>query len=175
MSESPVSDSIPPVSAALMAMGIPHTVFRHRAPVHSLAQAAAARGQNPEQIVRSILFRLGRAKDGEGPGHFAMVLMAGPGQIAWKALRQHFGQSRLTMASPDEVLAVTGYPIGAVAPFGMRTEIPILVDTTVTLPNALSMGSGVRGVAVIIAKGALMEALGTVTMGQFGHIDSAAA
>lgn len=172
MSESSATASAPPVSAALTAIGIPHTVFRHHTPVHSLEQAAAERGQTPEQIVRSILFRLGRAKDGDGPGDFAMVLMAGPGQIAWKALRQHFGQSRLTMASAEEVLAVTGYPIGAVAPFGMRTEIPVLVDATVTAQNELSMGSGVRGMAIIIAKDALIAALGAVTVGHFGQIDS---
>ena len=159
--------SAPPVSVALTGMGIPHTVFRHAGPVNSLEQAAAERGQQPEQIVRSILFRLGRNKDGVGQGEFAMVLMAGPGQIAWKALRQHFGQSRLTMATPAEVLTVTGYPIGAVAPFGMPTPVPVLVDESVTAQTELSLGSGVRGVAILITTAALLSALGPVTVGQF--------
>lgn len=162
-------DSIPPVSVALSAANIPHTIFRHLGPVHSLEQAAAERGQTPAQVVRSILFRLGRAKEGDGSGDFAMVLMAGPGQIAWKALRQHFGQSRLTMATPEEVLAVTGYPIGAVAPFGMPTQLPVLVDESVTAQREISLGSGLRGTTIILAVADLLTALGEVTVGKFGE------
>ena len=105
-----------PVAAILADLGIPHRTFTHPGPVHSLEQAAAERGQAPGQIVRSILFRLGE-------GEYAMVLIAGPGQISWKALRTAFNRSRLTMADKDEVLDVTGYPIGAVAPFGLPTEL----------------------------------------------------
>ena len=111
----------PPVARALAALGIPHRVFRHPGPVTSLEQAAQERGQQPEQVVRSILFRL-------GADQYAMVLIAGPGQVAWRALRQHVGQSRLTLASEEEVLAVTGYPIGAVSPFGLPRPLPVLID-----------------------------------------------
>ena len=150
----------PPVSAALEEIGIPHQVFRHEGPIRSLEQAAAERGQQPQQVVRSILFRLGE-------GEYAMVLVAGPQQISWKALRQHLGRSRLTMASKDEVLAVTGYPIGAVAPFGMPTELPILVDQSVLDQDEISMGSGVRGVGIIMQRADLMRALGDVEIGDF--------
>ncbi len=162
-------DAIPPVSVALNAANIPHTIFRHTGPVHSLEQAAAERGQTSAQVVRSILFRLGRAKEGDSSGDFAMVLMAGPGQIAWKALRQHFGQSRLTMATPEEVLAVTGYPIGAVAPFGMPTQIPVLIDESVTAQAEISLGSGLRGTAITLTVADLLAALGEVTVGRFGE------
>jgi Cys-tRNA(Pro)/Cys-tRNA(Cys) deacylase len=101
----------PPVSLALELLNIPHRVFVHPGPVDSLEQAARERGQRPEQVVRSILFRT--AED-----EYLMALVAGPAQISWKALRAFLGQSRLTMANEQEVLAVTGYPIGAVSPFG---------------------------------------------------------
>jgi Cys-tRNA(Pro) deacylase len=160
---------LPPVALALAALGIPHTIFRHPGPVHSLEQAAAERGQTPAQVVRSILFRLGRSQAGDGSGDFAMVLMAGPGQIAWKALRQHFGQSRLTMATPDEVLTVTGYPVGAVAPFGMPNQVPVLVDESVTAQTEISLGSGQRGTTIILTVADLLAALGAVTVGKFGE------
>jgi Cys-tRNA(Pro)/Cys-tRNA(Cys) deacylase len=101
-----------PVTRALQALGVPHRLFRHPRPVASLEQAAQERGQRPEQVVRSILFRI--AKD-----EFLMVLIAGPSQISWPGLRSYLGQSRLTMASPQEVLEVTGYQLGAVSPFGL--------------------------------------------------------
>lgn len=165
-----IVENPPPVSLALSAKGIRHAIFRHAGPVASLEQAAAERGQQPAQVVRSILFRLGRDKAGDGPGDFAIVLVAGPGQIDWKRLRQFFNQSRLTMATPDEVLAVTGYRVGAVAPFGMNTQIPVIVDRSIEEQRIISLGSGERGTAIILSTAVLLKALGEeVTVGDFAQ------
>lgn len=152
--------SLPPVAQALTTLNIPHTVYTHSGPVNSLEQAAAERGQQPEQIVRSLLFRLGE-------GDFAMVLMAGPAQVSWKALRQHFGQSRLTTASEEEVLAVTGYTRGAVAPFGLRQPVRVLIDRGVLAREVVSLGSGVRGTAIILTTADLQRALPNAEIGDF--------
>jgi len=149
-----------PVTQALTAMQIPHRLFRHPKPVNSLAEAAAERGQRPEQIVRSILFRL--AQD-----DYVMVLMAGPSQISWRALRRHLGQSRLSMAKAEEIMAVTGYQIGAVSPFGLPNPLRVLVDQTVLAQSEISIGSGERGTTVIMQVDDLMRALGEVEIGQF--------
>jgi Cys-tRNA(Pro)/Cys-tRNA(Cys) deacylase len=154
---------MPPVSRALTALNIPHRIFRHAQPVNSLEQAAQERGQRPEQVVRSILFRLGQDQ-------YAMVLMAGPGQISWKALRRHFGQSRLTMATEAEVLAITGYPIGAVAPFGLPKSLPVLIDESVAAQEEVSIGSGVRGTTVILRMADLLRALGNAKVDQFRDV-----
>jgi prolyl-tRNA editing enzyme YbaK/EbsC (Cys-tRNA(Pro) deacylase) len=50
----------------------------------------------------------------------------------------------------------------------MPTTIPILVDASVIAQDELSMGSGVRGVAIMLTRDALMAALGDVTVGTFG-------
>ncbi len=144
-----------PVSRTLTEMNIPHRLFRHPGPIRSLEQAARERGQRPEQVIRSILFRL--AKD-----DYLLALVAGPGQISWRALRQYLGQSRLTMAKPDEVLAVTGYPIGAVSPFGLPRPMRILVDPGVLAPQEISIGSGERGATIIMRTSDLKHALGEV-------------
>jgi Cys-tRNA(Pro)/Cys-tRNA(Cys) deacylase len=146
-------DEKPPASIALESLGIPHQVFRHSGSVRSLEQAARERRQQPEQVVRSILFRLGEDE-------FAMALVAGPRQISWKRLRQHMGQSRLTMATEEEVLRVTGYRIGAVSPFGTARRLKILVDPGVLRQDIVSLGSGVRGVAIIMKVEDLIRALG---------------
>jgi len=153
-------DSPSPVSQVLTAKGIPHQQFTHPGPIHSLEQAAAERNQTIYQIVRSILFRLSE-------GEYAMVLVAGPFQVSWKALRSYFNQSRLTMATPDEVLQVTGYELGAVSPFGIPPDIPILMDEAVLSQPAISMGSGVRGTAVLLTTDNLLKALGEIQIGQF--------
>ena len=142
-------------------MGIDHQEFIHPGPVNSLEQAAAERNQPVDQVVRSILFRLSE-------GEYAMGLIGGPRQISWKTLRQHFGQSRLTMASPEEVEQITGFQIGAVSPFGLPTPLPILVDKNLLDQPSVSIGSGVRGTAVMITIKKLMQALGAVETGLFG-------
>ena len=93
-----------------------------------------------------------------------MALVAGPAQISWKALRGYLGQSRLTMAKADEVLKVTGYPIGGVSPFGTASELRILVDPNVYVEEVISIGSGVRGTTVIMKSDDLKRALGEVEM-----------
>ena len=87
--------------------------------------------------MRSILFRL--AND-----QFVMVLAPGPQQISWPALREHLGVTRMSMASPEEVLERTGYLHGAVSPFGLPSPIRILVDQGVFAEEEISIGSGVR-------------------------------
>jgi Cys-tRNA(Pro) deacylase len=149
-----------PVTIALTNLNIPHRFFRHPGPVHSLEQAALERGQQPEQVIRSILFRLGQAD-------YAMVLIAGPGQISWRALRHYLGQSRLTMASKEEVLTVTGYQIGAVSPFGLPQPLRVLVDESVLAQEEVSIGSGEQGTTVILTVDALRQALGDVEVGAF--------
>lgn len=149
-----------PVTAELRAKNIPFTVFQHAGPIHSLEQAAQERGQEPDQVVRSILFRLSQ-------GNYVMVLIAGKRQISWLALRKHVGQSRLTLASKEEVLHVTGYSLGAVSPFGLPKPIPILVDESVYTHSEISLGSGMRGVTIILRSNDLSRALTNFTRGSF--------
>jgi prolyl-tRNA editing enzyme YbaK/EbsC (Cys-tRNA(Pro) deacylase) len=142
----------PPVSAALEALGVPHHVFRHETPVTSFEQAASDRGQRPGQVVRSILFRIAE-------GEFVMALVAGPAQISWKVLRKHLGRSRVSMATGEEVLAVTGYRIGTVGPFGLPHPLKVLIDSGVMMEEEVSIGSGMHNTAVILKSADLHHAL----------------
>jgi Cys-tRNA(Pro)/Cys-tRNA(Cys) deacylase len=141
-----------PAVQYLRERSIPHRLFQHAGPIQSLEQAAAERSQQPEQVVRSIVFRLGE-------GEFRMVLMAGPGQVPWKALRKHLGQSRLTMASDEELFEATGCLPGTVTPFGLPRPMRVLVDQGVLTQSEVSLGSGQRGLAIIMQPADLIRAL----------------
>lgn len=149
-----------PVTLDLTNKGIPFRIFRHPGEVRSLEQAAKERGQVPEQVVRSIVFRISK-------GDYVMVLVAGPGQISWPALRKYLGKSRITMASEGEIIQVTGYPLGAVSPFGLPQPMRILVDESVIEQDEISIGSGVRYTTVILGREDLMKALGDINTGRF--------
>jgi Cys-tRNA(Pro)/Cys-tRNA(Cys) deacylase len=155
---------IPPVSQYLTSKNIPHRVFRHSGPVVSLEQAAQERGQRPEQIVRSIVFRL-------SADQFVMVLVAGLAQVSWPALRSALTVSRLSMASEEEVLRVTGYRPGAVSPFGLPAPMRILADETIFTPEEISIGSGERGTTIIMKSVEFRKALENIEVGQFAKAE----
>ncbi len=152
---------LPPVARALDDVHVPYRLFVHVGPVHSLEQAACERNQLPDQVIRSIVFRVGKDE-------FLMALIAGERQIAWPALRRYLGQSRLTLATEDEVRSATGYERGAVAPFGLPQPMRILVDESVFTHGEISLGSGVRGTAVIMTSRDLRRALGNVEIVSLG-------
>lgn len=144
---------LPPASIALEKLNIPHSVFQHTMPVNSFEQAARDRNQKPDQIVRSILFQI-------RPEEFVMVLVAGREQVDWKKLRQLVRRSRVRMATEDEVLEVTGYPVGTVSPFGLKNQVKVLIDASVLKEEEISLGSGVRNMAIIMKSADLRRALG---------------
>ena len=151
------------VTEHLTSIGIPHQLFRHTGPVRSLEQAAKERNQSPDQVVRSIVFRISR-------GVYVMVLVAGPVQISWPALRSYLGVPRLTMASREEVYEVTGYETGAVSPFALPQPMRILVDGSVLAQQQISIGSGERGSTVIMDREDLLRALQGAETGNFTDI-----
>jgi Cys-tRNA(Pro)/Cys-tRNA(Cys) deacylase len=154
-----MSNSIP-AAHALDLLGIPYRLFQHAQPPESFEEAARQRGQSPAQIVRSIIFRLTE-------GQFIMVLIAGPGQISWKRLRAALGITRITMASEAEVLTATGFVRGAVTPLGLPRPMRVLADESVFAPDEISIGSGVRGIAIILKPTDLQSALGRFETGKF--------
>lgn len=120
--------------------------------MHSFEEAASARNQRPEQVVRSILFQV-RA------GEFVMVLIAGPAQVDWKKLRELVKRSRIRMATEEEVLEVTGYRVGTVSPFGVKSQARVLIDASVLKEEEVSIGSGIRDTAIILKSADLRHAL----------------
>lgn len=148
-------------------LGITYQIFEHKLPVRSLEQAAQERGQQPNQVVRSLLFR-------SGEGGFVMVLVAGGEQVSWQILRTYLGVRRLTTATPEEVLSITGYLPGTVAPLGLLTRVRILVDESVLRQEDISMGSGRRGTAILLKSKNLLEALELYELGKFTSTGNAA-
>ena len=149
-----------PATQILDKLSIPYRIFQHAQPPASLEQAALERGQVPGQIIRSILFRIQKEK-------FFLTLVAGPGQISWRKLRAHLGVSRISMATGEEVLSVTGYAVGTVSPLGLQHPIRILADESVFKPEEVSLGSGVQGVAIIMKSADFKRTLGKIEVGQF--------
>jgi Cys-tRNA(Pro)/Cys-tRNA(Cys) deacylase len=130
-----------PALAALDSSGIAYRVIRH-GPVHSLADAAKARGVEPADVVKTMVVR-------RGQGDYVFVLVPGDRAIAWPKLRALLGVSRLSM--PDAAVAreVTGYERGTITPFGSAAAWPVIADERV-LGRVITLGAGEHGVAVAV-------------------------
>lgn len=148
----PATDGADRARAALEAAGLDYTLTRHGR-VSSLAEAAAARGVEPRDIVKTLVVR-------RGEGDFLFVLVPGDREIAWPALRALLGVSRLSMPDAATALEVTGYERGTITPFGSTTAWPVVADASIAGGRTVSIGAGEHGVAATVAGDAVIAALG---------------
>jgi Cys-tRNA(Pro)/Cys-tRNA(Cys) deacylase len=104
-------------------------------PMPTVASAAAAIGVPPEQILKTLLFV------GEGD-HYAVAIASGTRRVDRSRLAAASGLHRPRAARPEEVLTVTGYPAGGVAPLGLPSTLLVVVDTAVAAQSAAYGGGG---------------------------------
>jgi len=146
--EDPTDRSERAVTAA-EGLGLAHEVTRH-GPVRSLEEAAAARGVEPRQVVKTMVVR-------DSEGEHVFVLVPGDREIAWPKLRALLGVNRLTMASADTAYDVTGYVRGTITPLGSLTPLRVVADAS--LSGRISLGGGAHGVALTVDADELVAAL----------------
>jgi len=105
-------------------------------PTPTVETAAAAVSVSPDQIVKSLLFLI--------DGQPALVIASGLGRVDRRLLGSHFGVSRkkTSFADAETVLALTGYPVGAVPPLGHREKLQVLVDPSVLAYETVYGGGG---------------------------------
>ncbi|MEP6630644.1 MAG: YbaK/EbsC family protein [Lapillicoccus sp.] len=137
--------------AAVEAAGLEVTVTRHGR-VGSLAEAAAARGVRPEDIVKSLVVR-------RGEGDFLFVLVPGDRQFSWKKLRALLGTNRVSMPDAAVALEVTGYERGTITPFGSSHPWPVVADESIA-GRVVSLGAGAHGVAMTAHADDIVRVLG---------------
>jgi Cys-tRNA(Pro) deacylase len=140
-----------PALAAVAATGIVHEVVRH-GPVHSLAEAATARGVEIPDVIKTIVVR-------RGEDDFLFVLVPGDRVISWPKLRALLGVSRLSMPDAAAAFAATGYHRGTITPFGASTAWPVIADERMA-GRRVSIGGGEPGVAVAVDADEALRAVG---------------
>jgi Cys-tRNA(Pro) deacylase len=137
--------------AALDAAGLAYRVIEH-GPVGSLAEAAAARGVEPADVVKTLVVR-------RGDDDYLFVLVPGDRAISWPKLRGLLGVSRMSMPDAAAAKAATGYERGTITPFGSLRSWPVVADERLA-GREVTLGAGEHGVAVGLAADAAVTALG---------------
>jgi Cys-tRNA(Pro)/Cys-tRNA(Cys) deacylase len=136
--------------AAMDSAGLAYRLIRHGR-VRSLAEAAAARGVEPVDVVKTLVVR-------RGEGDLLFVLVPGDRTISWPKLRELLGVSRLSMPDAEAARAATGYERGTITPFGSTTEWPVVADERLA-GREVTLGAGEHDVAVAVDADAAVAAL----------------
>ncbi len=143
---------ITPATQAATALGLDFEATQHDGPVTSLPEAAAARGVDVNDLVKTLVVR-------RGPDDYVFVLVPGVGTFSWPKLRAWLGVSRISMPDAETAQAVTGYVRGTITPLGATTAWPAIADASIQ-GRRISIGGGAPGVGITLDADALLAALG---------------
>jgi Cys-tRNA(Pro) deacylase len=110
------------VTDALAALGHDVSMRISEEGTHTAEMAAAEAGCELGQIVKTLVISVS--------GTPRLALVAGDRRLDDRLVAAHFGVGRkqVKLASAEQVLTLTGYPVGGVSPFGLPAPIDTLVE-----------------------------------------------
>ena len=102
--------------------------------------AAAAHHVEPGQIAKTLSFKI--------KNEVILIVAKGDARLDNKKLKAAFG-AKVRMLSSDEVIILTGHPVGGVCPFGLENPLAVYCDISLqqyqeVLPAAGATHSAVR-------------------------------
>ena len=106
----------------------------------TVALAAKAHGVEPGRIAKTLSFRL-------SDGRVIILVSSGDARVDNRKFKVVFGKGK--MLAPEEVVHLTGHPVGGVCPFGLAQPLAIYLDKSLqnfeeVLPAAGGIHSAVR-------------------------------
>lgn len=125
----------------------------------TVAQAAAAFQVAPGQIAKTLAFRL-------ASGEVVLVVASGDVRIDNGKFKQVLGRGKMLLH--DEVVALTGHPVGGVCPFGLATPLPIYLDRSLLAYDEVVPAAGGTCNGVHMSP----KVLGQITQGEWVDVCS---
>lgn len=106
----------------------------------TVAMAAEAHGVEPARIAKTLSLRVG--------DRTMLVVARGDARLDNRKIKSTFG-GKARMLDAEEVVALTGHPVGGVCPFGLANPLPVYCDISLkafdeVVPAAGAIHSAVR-------------------------------
>ena len=117
----------------------------------TVALAAEAHGVEPGRIAKTLAFRL-------NDGRAILLVARGDARIDHRKFKGALGKGKMMAA--DEVVALTGHPVGGVCPFGLAEPIPVYLDQSLRDFDEVLPAAGATHSAVRISPARLAEVTG---------------
>lgn len=119
----------------------------------SIGRAAAeAIGADPGQVFKTLMVL--------ADGKPACVIAPSSGEVSMKRAAAALGVKSAAMMKPAEAERLTGYKVGGISPFGQMKRVPVVIDETAILWDAIFINGGQRGLQVRLAAQDAAQALG---------------
>ena len=125
------------ITDILDARKISYRLLWHSEPVFTVEEAAAQRDVSKDEMVKSILLC-------DKDEHYVMACVLGYSRVNPKAVRAYIPKAwrRLSFATAEEILSVTGCVQGTVAPLGLPDSVPVIFDEAITRCQKVNISSG---------------------------------
>jgi prolyl-tRNA editing enzyme YbaK/EbsC (Cys-tRNA(Pro) deacylase) len=136
-------DPVERVSIVLREAGVESTVEEFADGTPTAEEAAKAAGCTIGQIVKSLVFA--------GDGEFAMVLVPGDMRADRDRIATECGWQKARMATADEVLDVSGFEPGGVAPFPRGAVEHVLMEPSFMRYEVVWAGAGTHSHMVMLS------------------------
>ena len=141
----------PAVGAELARLGIEFEVMECDPALADTAAFVEAYRVPLERSANTIVV----ASKGAEPTFVVCVLLATTSLDVNKAVRREMGVRKASFAAADPVRALTGMEIGGVTPFGLPSDLSVLVDARVIEREWIVLGGGNRSSKLKLAPDAL--------------------
>jgi prolyl-tRNA editing enzyme YbaK/EbsC (Cys-tRNA(Pro) deacylase) len=117
----------------------------------TVSDAASALGVCTDQIIKSLVFL-----NKDDP---FLVITNGLAHVDRRKLATYLdvGRNRIKLSSPETALAISGFRVGSMPPFGHRRKLRTLVDAAVTALDELFGGGGDIDALVRLTPGELLR------------------
>jgi prolyl-tRNA editing enzyme YbaK/EbsC (Cys-tRNA(Pro) deacylase) len=124
------------------------TIIELEVSTATVALAAEAHGVEHGRIAKTLAFRL-------TDDRVILLVSSGDARVNHKKFKTVLGKGK--MLALDEVVALTGHPVGGVCPFGLAHALPIYLDVSLrqfdeVLPAAGAVHSAVRITPQLLAE-----------------------
>ena len=140
--------SLETVKSYLNAWGLGERVKIFEESSATVELAAAALGTEPARIAKTISLRL--------DGGCLLLLAAGDAKIDNARFKAEF-HTKAAMLHPDEVLSMTGHPVGGVCPFANPEGVRVVCDESLRRFDVIYPAAGTANSAVRLTCEELFE------------------
>lgn len=133
--------------------GMAYKVSEHE-PVYTSERAARIRGVELKTGVKALVLK-------SMEGSFVIGLVAADKKIDLKKLAKIVKTKRLRLASPQDVLKITGCEVGSVHPFGNLHELPTYLDSSILENDVVNFNAGLHTVSIEMKAKDLVKVIGS--------------
>ena len=114
--------------------------------------AAAALGEDPALVFKTLMVLV--------DGKPACVIAPSDGEVAMKKLAAALGAKAAQMMKPADAERIAGYKVGGISPFGQTRRVPMVIDDSALVWDAIYINGGQRGLQVRLAGADAVRVLG---------------